>query len=80
MARDMKPVDKAISLVGSLSELSSLLGVSPQVVSNWRLDGRNVPVERCIDIEKATNGMVRCEELRGDIDWSYLRGSEVVHG
>lgn len=37
-------------------------------------------VKRCsadlaIAIERATSGAVRCEELRPDIDWSYLRGS-----
>lgn len=29
--------------------------------------------EHCVNIEKASHGMVRCETLRPDIDWSYLR-------
>ena len=71
----MNPVDKSISSVGGLSELSSILGVAPQVVTNWRV--RGVPVERCIDLEKATDGAVRCEDIRPDLDWSYLRGTTV---
>lgn len=28
-----------------------------------------------ISIEKASHGSVRCEDLRPDVDWSYLRGT-----
>jgi len=28
-----------------------------------------------IEIEKATEGQVTCEELRPDVDWAYLRNS-----
>lgn len=31
------------------------------------------PAEYCPAIERATGGKVRCEELRPDVDWSYLR-------
>ena len=67
-------IDKAISTVGSLSALSELLGESPQTVSNWR--SRQVPADRCPSIERATHGAVRCEELRPDVDWAYLRGTK----
>ncbi|NPI99188.1 transcriptional regulator, partial [Escherichia coli] len=36
---------------------------------------RQLPAERCPAIERATRGEVLCEELRPDIDWSYLRRS-----
>ena len=36
---------------------------------------RPIPAERCPEIEKATGGAVRCEELRPDVDWAYLRKS-----
>jgi len=29
----------------------------------------------CINIERATKGAVRCEDLRPDVDWGYLRGT-----
>lgn len=32
-----------------------------------------VPAERCPAIERATNGQVRCEDLRPDVDWAVLR-------
>ena len=31
---------------------------------------RQVPIERCLAIERATGGKVRAEELRPDHDWS----------
>lgn len=43
------------------------------MVYQWASGIRQVPVERCIQIERATDGAVRCEELRPDIDWSVLR-------
>jgi len=29
----------------------------------------------CINIERETSGAVRCEDLRPDVDWAYLRGT-----
>ncbi|MFC5551775.1 YdaS family helix-turn-helix protein [Massilia aerilata] len=29
----------------------------------------------CINIDKASCGAVRCEDLRPDVDWAYLRGT-----
>lgn len=34
--------------------------------------------ELCIEIEKATSGAVRCEDLRPDVDWAYLRGTHPI--
>lgn len=31
------------------------------------------PAEYCPAIERATKGVVRCEDLRPDVDWSVLR-------
>ena len=60
------------------SELAKLLDVTPAVVSQWRNGVRQVPAERCPDIEQATGGAVTCEELRPDLadKWAYLRGSK----
>ena len=29
----------------------------------------------CINIERESSGVVRCESLRSDVDWAYLRGT-----
>ncbi|MDR0250550.1 MAG: helix-turn-helix domain-containing protein [Burkholderiales bacterium] len=28
----------------------------------------------CIRLDRESNGAVRCEDLRPDVDWQYLRG------
>jgi DNA-binding transcriptional regulator YdaS (Cro superfamily) len=70
--KDGMAINSAISILGSPAGLASSLGVTPQVVNNWVARGR-VPAERCPDIERVTDGVVTCEALRPDVDWSYLR-------
>lgn len=74
---DMNSIAKAASIVGSRQELAKLLGVTKGAVWQWEHE-RQVPAERCIDIERATAGAVTCEELRPDLAdrWAYLRGTQ----
>ena len=66
---------KACNVVGGQAALARLLGIKPPSVNQWVRDGRPIPAERCPDIEKLTHGAVRCEDLRPDVDWTYLRGT-----
>ena len=70
-------IDRAAAFLGSQKALAQALGVTRAAVWQWKEEGRQVPAEHCIAIEKATGGEVKCEELRPDIDWSHLRGSSV---
>lgn len=70
----MDALNEAILKIGTQSRLANAIGVAPQVVHNWIVRGR-VPAEHCPTIEKVTDGCVRCESLRPDVDWGYLRGS-----
>lgn len=60
----------------SAVSLAAAIGVNPVLISQWRTGARKVPAERCPSIERATNGIVRCEDLRPDVDWSVLRASK----
>lgn len=60
---------------GRAIALGRSLGISPSLISQWANEIRQIPAERCPEIEKATNGAVTCEELRPDVDWKYLRGT-----
>lgn len=62
--RGKTPIERAADRVGGLSALAALIGVDVQVVSNWR--GRGVPIERCIAIERASNGAITRRDLRDD--------------
>lgn len=61
---------EAIALLDGVAAVARRFGVTPWAVSKWRT---RMPAERCIEIEKALQGAIRCEELRPDIDWGYLR-------
>ena len=67
----MSPLERAYVHSGGASKLAALLQVSLQRLQNWST--RGVPAERCPDIERATDGAVRCEELRPDVAWNVLR-------
>lgn len=60
---------------GACVEMARHLGVRSVMLSQWRYGVKQVPAERCIEIERASGGAVRCEELRPDVDWAYLRAS-----
>lgn len=69
------PIEKAARIVGSQRALATALGVTKGAVWQWKDGDRQVPAEHCPGIERLTQGQVRCEELRPDVDWGYLRNS-----
>lgn len=38
--------------------------------------GKTCGESLAINIDRESRGAVRCEDLRPDVDWSYLRGTE----
>ncbi len=62
----MNAIDIAVKEFGSVNALAASLGVRQSAISNWRARGR-VPAERCIVIERVTNGAVSRYQLRPDI-------------
>lgn len=70
----MTKVAEAINLLGGPAKAARALGVSIQAASFWRSGMRTFPAGLCITVEKLTDGRIRCEELRPDVDWAYLRG------
>jgi DNA-binding transcriptional regulator YdaS (Cro superfamily) len=68
-------LDKAIAIIGSLKALANELKVTKGAIGQWKIPNRRVPAEHCPTIERLTNGQVRCENLRPDIEWSYLRAT-----
>lgn len=52
-------------------QCGTTLGYLLQVAGGHRKAGESLAIE----LEKATNKRVLCEQLRPDVDWSYLRNS-----
>lgn len=71
----MHPIKRAANIVGSQRELAKLLGVTRARVTQWLTTDRIVS-DYCPRIERLTGGQVRCEDLRPDVDWAYLRATD----
>lgn len=69
------PIKRAAHIIGGITKLAKELDVTPPAIHHWISGIRPIPAERCPQIERATKGAVRCEDLRPDVDWSVLRGS-----
>jgi len=66
------PLKRAAEVIGTESALAALIGCSRGRVHQWHT--RGVPAKFCPLIEKVTQGEVRCEDLRPDVEWVVLRG------
>ena len=73
--KKISPIERACYLAGGQVRLARILGIAPPTLNQWIKRTRPIPIKRCIQIEKATNRLVSCEELYPDLDWAYLRGS-----
>lgn len=71
-------IKRAIDILGGPVKAAEMLKVGRyQNIQQWALAG-SVPPKYCPAIERATNGQVRCEDLRPDVDWGYLRSTCVT--
>jgi DNA-binding transcriptional regulator YdaS (Cro superfamily) len=59
-------LDRACEILGNQDALALKLNIRSPSISGWRRR-KNVPIERCIDIERATEGQVSRYELRPDV-------------
>jgi DNA-binding transcriptional regulator YdaS (Cro superfamily) len=69
----MDAIKKAVDLLGGAPTTATKLGVSYQLVYFWLRGERKFPVEKCPVVERLTDGAVRCEDLRPDVEWSVVR-------
>lgn len=68
----LEAAEKAVALLGGPVAAARQLGVERyQTVQSWLRN--RVPAEHCPAIERATAGVVRCEDLRPDVPWDVLR-------
>lgn len=74
-------IRKVCKIVGGQAALARLLNVATPTVNQWVVGKRRIPAERCPTIERLVDRKVRCEEMRPDVDWAFLRGTsaEVEH-
>lgn len=54
---------------GAGQRLAQAIGAHGPDVSMWASGKKQIPVERCAQIERSTSGAVSCETLRPDVAW-----------
>lgn len=66
---------KSLESPESVAQLAGRCGTSPahlmQIARGYRRAGEYL----CINLDRETSGRIRCEDLRPDVDWAYLRAS-----
>ena len=73
-------LETAIGMAGGLSAFAEAVKApSPNAVKAWKQSG-SIPASYCPAIERETNHVIRCEQLRPDVDWAVLRGTNPVVG
>ena len=58
---------RAVDVVGGTTNLSLDIGVHPNKISQWLYEDQKIPAHHVPKIVKATQGIVRAEELRPDV-------------
>jgi DNA-binding transcriptional regulator YdaS (Cro superfamily) len=61
-----------VSERGRQTWLAQQIEAQPQLVWQWANGVKPVPADRCPGIERATEGSVTCEEMRGDVRWARV--------
>lgn len=56
---------------GAQTRFAKKVGASQPEISDWAKNKREVPIIRCVQIEKATNGAVTRKDLRPK-DWHLI--------
>lgn len=69
---NIEAIKKAIEIMGSGEKLARKLEVTSTTIQNWK-SGLSVPsATNCILIEKATNGIVKRNDILPEYDWKKL--------
>lgn len=71
-----KAMQKAIEIATGQTALARMLGCTQGLVWHYLNGGRQIPPERCKDIERFTG--VSCDELRPDIEWDRDHSGAVI--
>ncbi|MDQ2150083.1 YdaS family helix-turn-helix protein [Alcaligenaceae bacterium C4P045] len=67
----MNLTDYLSSGAKSAADLARDLSVAPALIYQWRTGLRSIPAERCVEIERSTNGAVTRRDLRPG-DWERI--------
>jgi DNA-binding transcriptional regulator YdaS (Cro superfamily) len=61
------PIQDIINIVGGQKELATMIGVSQQTISHWKVNDFDIPAEMVVALEKATRGEIPRWQVRPDL-------------
>lgn len=61
---NISAISRACTIVGGVTSLARILGVTPPTVHEWTTSRRPIPPTRCVQIEAATEGAITRRDLR----------------
>ena len=73
-------MDKLLAYLNSLSkadrfELALRCETSEGYLRKAISKGQRLGERLCINLDRESSGAIRCEDLRPDVDWAYLRAT-----
>lgn len=71
-------IEKAADVMGSQEKLAGLFGLQKAAVTHWKRAGC-VPAEYCPEIERASGGVVSCENLCPEQAWVRVKDKKWPH-
>jgi DNA-binding transcriptional regulator YdaS (Cro superfamily) len=71
-------IRQLVDLLGGARTAAEGLGVSQALVYFCLSGERRFPIDKCPVAERLTNGAIRCEDLRPDVEWAVLRGGSAA--
>lgn len=63
----LKPLEKALEILGGQAQTAKILGIAQQTVSAWVNRHKRVSIKYAIPLEKLTEGKVNRHQLRPDV-------------
>jgi hypothetical protein len=75
MKSDLKKYIKSLATKEAKDEFATRCNTTFKHLLNVAYGYKPAGESLCINVERETNGVVRCESLRSDVDWSVLRNS-----
>ena len=74
----MNAVARAIDCLGTQEKLAKAIDLTKAAISQYATGLKRPSAEVAIRIEAATRGRVRVEDIRPDVPWHVIRGSQAA--
>jgi len=75
---ELKKYIQSIEAMSDRENFATRCGTSLKHLQNIYYGYKTPSESLCINIERESRGVVRCELLRSDVDWNYIRNTKAA--